>query len=115
MAKIGDEVGVPIGLDDTVQLGTLAMGEIDQKFPIVLKQVVENILSFDYQGKAKREINIKVVLTPSDDRTRADVEVSVTPKLAPPTPATTKLYFSPAGNEVVVSEDNPNQPRLEFK
>ena len=115
MAKVGEDVGVPIGLDETVQLGTLAMGEINEKFPIALKQVVENILSFDYQGKAKREINIKVVLTPSDDRTWADVEVSVIPKLAPPTPATTKLYFSPAGNEVVVSEDNPSQPRLTFK
>ncbi len=115
MAKVGEDVGVPIGLDETVQLSTLAMGEINEKFPIALKQVVENILSFDYQGKAKREINIKVVLTPSDDRTRADVEVSVTPKLAPPTPATTKLYFSAMANEVVVSEDNPNQPRLEFR
>lgn len=62
MARVGDNVGVPIGLDETVQLSTLAMGEINEKFPIALKQVVENILSFDYQGKAKREINIKVVL-----------------------------------------------------
>jgi hypothetical protein len=114
-ANVGDDVGVPIGLDETVQLGTLAMGEINEKFPAALKDAVENILSFDYPGKTKREIVIKVTLAPSDDRTRADVEVGVTTKLAPRTPATTKLYFTPMAGEVVISEDNPQQARLEFK
>lgn len=114
-AKVGDDVGVPIGLEETVQLGTLAMGEINEKFPAALKDAVENILSFDYPGKTKREIIIRVTLQPSDDRSRADVEVGVTTKLAARTPATTKLYFVPAGNEIVISEDNPQQARLEFK
>lgn len=115
MAKVNEDVGVPIGLDEGVQLGTLAMGEINEKFPAALKDVVENILSFDYPGKTKRQIVITISLQPSDDRTRADVEVGVTTKLAARTPATTKLYFVPAGNEVVVSEDNPQQPKLAFK
>ncbi len=114
-ASVGDDVGVPFALDEDVQLGTLAMGEINEKFPAALREVVGNILSFDYPGKTKREIVIKVTLTPSDDRTRADVEVGVATKLATRTPATTKLYFVPAGNEVVISEDNPQQARLEFR
>ena len=115
MAKVGDDVGVPIGLDDTVQLGTLAMGEINEKFPDALKDAVENIVDFDYPGKMKRQIVITLSLLPSDDRTRADVEVGVATKLAARTPATTKLYFSPMANEIVVSEDNPQQPKLAFK
>lgn len=115
MATVKENVNVPITLDDTVQLGTLAMGEINEKFPAALKDAVENILSFDYPGKKAREITIKVTLTPSDDRTRAEVEVGVSTKLPGRTPATTKLYFSPMGSEVLISEDNPQQPKLEFR
>lgn len=105
---------IPI-TDGGVALGELAMGEVTDKWPAALREVVANCLSFDYPVGTKREVNIKVVFTPSDDRTNAEVEVAVSTKLAPKRPAKTKLYFTPAGDEIVVSEDNPQQPRLAFK
>lgn len=109
------ETMVPITIDEGVQLETLAFGEVADKFPKALKEVVANIADFGCAGATKREITIKVTLTPSDDRSHAEVEVGITTKLAPKRPAKTKLYFSPAGNELAISEENPDQPRLGFK
>lgn len=41
--SVGDEAGVPIGLDETVQIGTLAMGEINEKFPAALKELLPDV------------------------------------------------------------------------
>lgn len=107
---------IPIGLDEGIQLGELAMGEVNEKFPDALKEAVANILSFDYPGAAKREIIIKVTLTPNDDRSSAEVEVGVSTKLAVRRPAKTKLYFhSKTGADLTVTETNPQQPNLQFK
>jgi len=110
-----NEDAIPFAIDEGVTLGDMAMGEVNEKFPAALKEVAANILSFDYPGKAKREINIKIVLEPSDDRTHAEVDVQVTTKLAQKRPVKTKLYFTPAGNEIAISEDNPQQPKIAFK
>lgn len=109
------ETMVPITILEGVSLEQLANGEIAFEFPKALKEVVGNIANFDYPGKAKREINVKVTLEPSDDRTHARVQVGISTKLAAKTPKDTKLYFSPAGNELAISEENPDQPRLGFK
>lgn len=110
-----EQDAIPFAIDEGITLGEMAMGEVNQKFPAALKEVAANILSFDYPGKTKREINIKIVLEPSDDRAHADVDVQVTTKLAQKRPVKTKLYFTPAGNEIAISEDNPEQPNLRFK
>lgn len=106
---------IPIGLDETVQLESLAMGEVRTKFPAAMKAAVANLIDFDYPGKKKREIIIKVSLEPSEDRSYANVEVSVETKLPTPSPEPTKLYFVPAAGELVVSEENINQSKLAFK
>lgn len=109
------ETMVPITILEGVSLEELANEEVRSKFPAALKEVVQNIASFEHPGRTKREINIKLTFEPSDDRTHAEVEVGITTKLAPKRPAKTKLYFSPAGNELAISEENPDQPRLGFK
>lgn len=115
MAKLNDldTSMIPITIDEGVQLETLAFGEVAKRFPKSLKDVVQNIAEIG--GATKREILIKVVATPSADRTRAKVQVFVSTKLAPSEPGETTLYFSPAGNELAISEENPDQPRLGFK
>jgi len=109
------ETMVPITILEGVSLEKLADGEVEFEFPKALKEVVGNIADFNYPGKTKREINIKVTIEPSEDRSHARVQVGVSTKLATKTPKETKLYFSPAGNELAISEENPDQPRLGFK
>lgn len=109
-----DGVGISLG-DEWLKLGEIARGEVDKKFPEALKEAVANICSFRFPAKGKREVIIRLVLNPSEDRSEVTTEVFVETKLAKPRPKQTKLYLSPAGNEIVVSEDDPMQPNLEFK
>lgn len=109
------ETMVPISILEGVSLEKLADGEVEFEFPKALKEVVGNIVDFNYPGNAKREITVKLTITPSEDRSHARVQVGISTKLAAKTPKDTKLYFSPAGNELAISEENPDQPRLGFK
>ena len=105
---------VRIGIDDAVTMEGLAFGEVGKKFPEALKAVAANIADFGTSVKVKREITVRLTFEPEDDRKSFDVQVDVTTKLAPPKPAKTKLYLQTAGNELVVTESNPEQPDLVF-
>lgn len=110
-----EDDGIPIGLDDTASLQSLANGELNEKFPDALKYAVANILSSDYPPDKKRQIIITVNLTPDKKRTAADLEVEIQTKFPKKIPGKSRLYFNAEANEVVISEFNVEQRKLTFQ
>jgi hypothetical protein len=90
-------------------LSTLSEGALEELFQRALGLVLENIQDPNTPADGKgttREINIKVSLTPSKDRSFTAIEAAVSTKLAGPAPVVTSLTLKDEkgivfGNEVV--------------
>lgn len=71
-----DEEFPEVGLD------TLNDGVLNEHFGMLMEKVKENILDPNTSWKAKREITLKIVFKPNEERDRATVTVTPTCKLA---------------------------------
>ncbi|NQN57285.1 hypothetical protein HPA10_02610 [Streptococcus suis] len=68
-----------IGLD----LSSIAAGGLQEKLNNELARVIENILDPNTDPTVKREVSIKLVLKPNDQRNSVDTIMEVKSKLAP--------------------------------
>lgn len=68
-----------IGLD----LSSIANGGLQEKLNNELARVIENILDPNTDPTVKREVSIKLVLKPNDQRNSVDTIMEVKSKLAP--------------------------------
>jgi hypothetical protein len=106
---------VPITLEESIQLGTLAYGEVEKRFPSAMKQVIANIIDTRRPAKGPREINVKVKFEPNADRAKVKYKVTYSLKLQDEEGEESEMYIVGQGNEIVVTDSRPDSPQLSFK
>lgn len=106
---------VKIELDSNIQLETMGRSEVGKRFPQAFQAAIANIVDMSYPAAKARTIVIEVALTPTPDRSAVDFDVNVNVKLPNRIPQRSRAYLVPAGDSIIVSESDPEQPRLGFK
>lgn len=97
-----------------VSLQNLGGGAVAERFDLVLREVLQNILDLNTPAKQKRSITLTVTIIPNEDRTSGQVGIDLKSKLASIKPEATIIYFGKQNGEVTATEYNPKQPRLDF-
>jgi hypothetical protein len=96
-----------------VNLETLGGGAVGELFAEELGKVLANIADPNADPKAVREVTIKFRIKPSEDRSRADVQIIPTHKLAPLKPFGTAISIVTDGTKQIAYADRPlRQPEL---
>lgn len=95
--------------EPTVTLATLGQGAAGELFEKELSEVLKNIADVNTDPKAKREVLIRVSITPNDEREIGDTVVAVTSKLAPVKRVKTVLFLGRRQGRLVAVESNPKQ------
>lgn len=98
-------------MSQSVSLATLANGAAIERFDHELQRVLENIADFNTDAKAVREVNLKVKIKPTDDRSFSVVDIIASSKIAPIKPETTSFYLD--GERA--TEFNPKQEKLSYE
>lgn len=76
-----------------VTIATLSNGAAIERANLELANVLENIMDPNTSLKFTREINLKIKIKPTDDRTAGGVTIQATSKLAPVAEHQTQLYI----------------------
>lgn len=95
-----------------ITLGSLMDGGLEESVAIELKKVIINILDPNTSSKKSREINIKIKLTPWENRKNCNVSTEVKSKLQPAAPLETMFIIGEGSNgveAVEVGDGNPYQ------
>jgi hypothetical protein len=84
-----------------VKFENLSNGAAIERANLELVKVLENIKDPNTSLKVCREINVKIKIKPSDDRSAGAVTIQATSKLAPVSEHMTQVYFGEdnAGNQ----------------
>jgi hypothetical protein len=77
----------------TVTIADLANGACIERADLELERVLENIMDPNTSPGVCREINLKIKIKPTDDRTVGGVTIQATAKLAPVTEHMTQVYI----------------------
>jgi hypothetical protein len=94
-----------------LNLAEFGNGALEEKFQAELDRVLKNIADPN-SADGKREINIKVTLTPNAKRSSMDIDVQTTSKLQPDVPFATQAFIGRVGARHAAWEHNPDQLRL---
>lgn len=91
----------------TVNIGNVSDGALVEAFELKLREVLQNIADPSTPASAKREINLRLILRPKDDRVQIDTQFTCTAKLAGLMPATSRLFVGKdaQGNLYALAED----------
>lgn len=98
--------------ESVVTLASLGNGAVLELFDHELKKVIGNIADVNTSPTAKREINIKIIVKPDDDRDVGTTQIEVTSKLASTKPVKSTMYFGKKDGKLVAVESNPKQPSI---
>lgn len=90
-------------------LTNLAEGAAEELFSNELAKVLANIDDPNTSATAKREITLKIVLTPHEDRRGAKVAMGATAKLAPTLAAFGTMFVANQNGEVRGFAHDPKQ------
>lgn len=92
-----------------ISLATLAGGALEEQFTDALQSLLNNIQDVNTAPTTKRELTLKVTVTPSKDRSIGLVTMAVNAKLAPPKPAETTIFmgFDKKGQAVATEKEQP--------
>lgn len=94
-------------------LETLGNGAASDLFDEEFHKVLRNIADPNSDAKAVREVVLKFRIKPSEDRSRADIQVVPTHKLAPLKPFSTGISLVSDGSTCKAYADRPyHQPEL---
>lgn len=99
-------------MDEIVTLASVSNGAALELFDRELKRVIENIADINTSPKAKREINLKIVIQPDEERGIGFASLEVTAKLAGVKPVASTMYFGKKDGEFVAVTRNINQPSI---
>ncbi len=80
-------------MENLLSLQELVGGALQEKVNIAMEEILSNMQNPDTAWKPKRQINIKLSFNQNEDRDDAAVEVSVSTKLAPISPMTTRMMI----------------------
>lgn len=95
-----------------VTLETIGNGAATEMFEEELTKVLENIMDPNTDGKAIREITVKVRAKPHKDRSGAQFTIDVTSKLAPITGVTDQMFFGRENGKLTAYESDLRQANL---
>ena len=80
---------------EKLTLASMCAGGVQERIDRALAKISDNILDLNTDAKKKRTLDIKIVLTPSeDDREDVAVEVQTSVKLAPEMELKTQLFIN---------------------
>lgn len=80
---------------ERLTLANMCSGGVQERIDRALAKVSDNILDINTDAKKKREVHVKIVLTPNgNDREDVTVNVQTSIKIAPETGLETQLYIS---------------------
>lgn len=80
---------------EKLTLASMCAGGVQERIDRALAKISDNILDLNTDAKKKRTLDIKIVLTPSeDDREDVAVEVQTSVKLAPEMGLKTQLFIN---------------------
>lgn len=97
-------------MEEVVTLASIGNGAALELFDHELKNVIANIADVNTDAKAKREIHIKVIIKPDDERNIGFASLEVKSKLAGVKPVASTMYFGKKDGEFVASQHNFSQP-----
>lgn len=99
-------------MEEVVTLASIGNGACLDLFQVALQGVMANIADVQTSARARREINIKIVISPDEDRNIGFTAIQVTSKLAQAKPVSGTLYFGHRGGEHYAVTNNVSQPSL---
>jgi hypothetical protein len=88
---------------EKITLENICDGALKERFDRELGAVIRNIMDLN-TADGKRDINIKVSITPTDDRMTYNAEVSVSSKLQPLRPISSGGVFERQGGQIVAAK-----------
>ena len=97
--------------NEKVSLGTLGRGAAIERFDDEFKRVLENILDPN-TADGPRSINLKVTINPDEQRSRADLSISVSSSIRGPKSVPTIIFMGMDRGQAVAFEHNPEQLKL---
>jgi len=92
-----------------VSLATLNNGAAIEQFDNELDVVLQNILDPNTKPETKREVILKVAITPAEHRRHADVSIQVTSKIAPAQESRTVFFLGSKRGRAVAAERDLKQ------
>ena len=94
-----------------ITLVNLGGGAAIEKFQEEFAKVVQNIMDPNTDPKAKREVVLKVIFQPNQERNWTALKIEALAKLAPNTAYATRAFvgLDRQSGKAVACEDNPNQ------
>ena len=81
--------------EEGVSLDNICEGAAIERFNFAMQAIVENVLDPNTVATAPRELTLKLKIKPDKDRSFANVEMSVTNKLAPIAPVGVIMAINP--------------------
>lgn len=103
---------MPIEVDNKLTLASIGGGVAAEKFERELSEVLANILDVNTDTDVKREITLKFVFKPNEDRERLNISISADSKLAPTKAHGAMAYLGRVDNEPVAVNFDPRQVGL---
>jgi hypothetical protein len=94
-----------------LSMANLGNGALEEKFQVELERVLKNIADPN-SADGKREIQIRIVMTPNAKRSSCDIDISTACKLQPDVPFASQMYVGRVGARHAAWEHNPDQLRL---
>lgn len=89
----------------------MARGAIMEQVDIEVGNVMTNITNPNTKPTQKREIDLKIIFEPSEDRTQVKISANAKSKLAPYTPVQTTMYVGENNDgEIFATEMSANIP-----
>ncbi len=94
-----------------VSLSTLGRGAAIERFDDEFKRVLENILDPN-TADGPRSLSLKVTISPNDERTSANLAISVSSSVRGPKAVPTMIFIGKDRGQPVAFEHNPEQLKL---
>jgi hypothetical protein len=92
-----------------ITLATIRGGAVEERFQVVLDEVLRNIEDPNTDAKTVREISIKILIKPDETRMMGAVAIKVGSKVAGIRSLGTAFFFGRADGAPVAMENNPEQ------
>ncbi len=94
----------------TINIGNVSDGALVEAFELKLREVLANIADPHTPATAKREINLRLVLRPKEDRVQIDSQFTCTARLAGLIPASSRMFVGKDGDgNLYALADDPRQ------
>ena len=91
----------------TINIGNVSDGALIEAFDLKLKEVLANIADVNTPATAKREITLRLILKPKEDRVQINTKFHCTAKLAPIVEVESRIFVGKDkdGNLYALSDD----------